>query len=311
MSMKHFTYILIFLVFNGIVVPANIPAPVQANQKMTQSEEPNPSLIFKHYPKDERLVAAPHILNNERHIVIVICSYNNKAYYAWNLASVLAQEYSNYHVIYVDDCSSDNTYDLVQELLKDHPLKERFIVIRNEVRRKALANLYYAIHMCKPTDIIAILDGDDRFAHEEVLARINKAYANPNIWLTFGQFRVYPSGATGFCHAYPQHIINRNGFRYYADTPSHLRTFYAGLFHKIKQDDLLFQGDFFPMTYDLAIMFPMIEMARHHHMFISDILVDYNNANPINDHQVSKGMQRKFDLIIRARTCYGEISSPF
>jgi len=264
------------------------------------------------YEQDNRLINSVPIVDGERHIVVLICSYNNEKYYKWNLDSVLAQEYKNYHALYVNDCSRDNTGSCVMDYLKEQDTLDKVIVYHNEERRKALANLYYAICTCKPTDIIVILDGDDRFAHPKVLQRINQAYADPNIWLTFGQFQEYPSGALGFCRPYSKRIIDRCGFRYHPDTPSHLRTFYAGLFHKIKKEDLMFQGDFFPVTYDLAIMFPMIEMARLHHQFISDVLVDYNGANPINDHKgTGKQLQRKFDLIIRARTCYADIESPF
>jgi glycosyltransferase involved in cell wall biosynthesis len=269
------------------------------------------SAQFRSYPQDPRLMQSEPLINDERHMVIIICSYNNAKFYAWNLDSVLEQEYSNYHVIYIDDCSTDGTYDLVKKYLQGHMLEDRFIVFKNDINRKALANLYYAIHTCKPTDIIVILDGDDRFAHTKVLQRINQTYADSNIWLTYGQFREYPSGMMGFCHPYPQDIIDHNAFRRYPDTPSHLRTFYAGLFHKIKQEDLLFKGEFFSMTYDLAIMFPMIEMAQIHHQYINEVLVHYNNSNPINDHRVSKGLQRKFDLIIRARASYSKIDSPF
>ena len=264
------------------------------------------------YERDERLANSKSMVEDERHIVVVICSYNNERYYQWNLDSVFAQNYTNYHVLYVDDCSADDTGTLVDEYVKEKGMEETVIAYHNAKRRKALANLYYVIHTCKPTDIIVILDGDDRFAHPNVLQRINQAYVNPDIWLTYGQFRIYPSGGVGFCRPYPRRIVERCGFRYYHDTPSHLRTFRAGLFHKIRREDLMFQDEFFPVTYDLAIMFPMIEMARLHHQFIPDVLVDYNGENPINDHKgTGKQLQRKFDLIIRARTCYGDIESPF
>ena len=107
-------------------------------------------------------------------------------------------------------------------------------------------------------------------------------------------------------------MIRKNNFRLYPNTPSHLRTFYAGLFHKIKKDDLLFKGDFFSVTYDLAIMFPMVEMARLHHRYIPDILVEYNGMNPINDHKRGgKKLQRKCDMVIRSRLYYTEIENLF
>ena len=267
--------------------------------------------IYAPYPQDNRLAESIPMFDGERHMVIISCSYNNEGYYKWHLDSIFSQEYTNYHVIYVDDFSSDHTHDYTKKYINENEAEEHFIVIQNKERRRALANLYYAIHLCKPTDIILILDGDDRFSNSGVLKRINQAYSDQNIWLTYGQFREHPSGAVGFCQPYPERIIHRNGFRYYPATPSHLRTFYAALFHKIRRDDLMFQGDFFPMTYDLAIMFPMIEMARTHHTYLGDILIDYNGENPLNDHRVGKGIQRKYDLIIRARTCYNEIQSPF
>lgn len=306
--MKHF-YLLVSVVFgvHGLwgetVTDGLLPS---INVRTTSFQEDGS------YEQDERLLNTQPIIDGERHMVVLICSYNNERYYEWNLDSVCAQEYKNYHVIYVNDCSGDNTGCYVMDYIDQRGVQDKIIVYHNHERRKALANLYYAIHLCQPTDIIVILDGDDHLAHPHVLDRINQEYADPGVWLTYGQFREYPTGAIGFCKPYPQSVIDRCGFRYYPDTPSHLRTFYAGLFHKIRKEDLMFQGDFFPTTYDLAIMFPMIEMARLHHKFIPDILLDYNGANPINDHKGGgKQLQRKFDLIIRARTCYADIESLF
>ncbi len=268
--------------------------------------------VYVPFTQDQRLGDSQSIVNGERHIVVISCSYNNSDFYEWNLDSVRAQNYSNYHIVYVDDSSEDRTGYLVKKYAQEHGFKERMILIRNTIRQKALANLYYAISMCKPTDIIVILDGDDRFAHSEVLARVNQIYEDSSVWLTYGQFKEYPSGDKGFCCPYPKDIIDLNWFRYNTMTPSHLRTFYAGLFHKINVNDLKFQGYFFPITYDLAIMFPMIEMAQKGHFrFVAEVLLDYNAINPLNDHKVGKKLQRKFDLIIRARTCYEAIESPF
>ena len=63
----------------------------------------------------------------------------------------------------------------------------------------------------------------------------------------------------------------------------HLRTFYAGLFKKIKLGDFLFQGQFFQAACDTAFMFPMLEMAGNKAVHIQDILYVYNQANPKNN----------------------------
>ena len=65
------------------------------------------------------------------------------------------------------------------------------------------------------------------------------------------------------------------------------------------------------MCADIAAMFPMIEMARDHFMFCPIPLLEYNVANPINDHRVAYDMQLECDRIIRARKRYDKVESPF
>ena len=45
------------------------------------------------------------------------------------------------------------------------------------------------------------------------------------------------------------------------------------------------------MASDLAIMFPMLEMAGNRQEFISEILYCYNDKNPISDHKIRRKEQ--------------------
>lgn len=248
--------------------------------------------------------------NGERSIVIVTASYKNKDWYKQNLDSIFLQNYSNYRLIYIDDCSPDKTGNLVEQYIKEKGQEHRVTLIKNQKRLGAVANQYKAIRSCHDNEIIIICDGDDFLATRNVLKYINNVYADNNIWLTYGQFIEWPTNIRGFCHPMPADIVRRNAFREYQDIPSHLRTFYAGLFKRIKLEDFMYEGEFLEMNADIAAMFPMIEMACDHHKFIPEILYIYNGANSINDHKVSKKMQRDLDLMIRARPRYAKVSSP-
>lgn len=247
----------------------------------------------------------------EKHFVIVCASYNNKEWYRWNLDSLVNQHYSNYHIIYIDDCSTDGTGQLVADYIKEKGLADRIKLICNAENRGAVANHYDAIHSCQDTDIIINVDGDDALADNSVLSYMNRVYADPGIWLTYGQFIEMPHRSMGFCHAMPHYVIVNNDFRNYGDIPSHMRTFYAGLYKKIKKEDLMINGQFFDMVADIASMFPMIEMACDHFKFISKVVYLYNGENPINDHKKSKGRQRELDIYIRSLPRYAKISSPY
>ena len=244
------------------------------------------------------------IADNIKNFVIVIPSYNNEKWCKQNLQSVLSQNYSHFRVIYTDDCSSDGTSDLVEEYLAQNDPDNKVCFIKNSVRQGALHNLYTMIHMTNDDDIIVTLDGDDWFPDKDVLTRLNAIYSSGEIWLTYGQFQMHPSRARGWASPMPDHIIKNNAFRDFQHLPTHLRTFYSWLFKQIKLEDLFYQETFYPMTWDMAIMYPMIEMAGERHKFVPEIMYIYNEGNIISDHCVNKPLQAHLAHIIRKKDRY-------
>jgi glycosyltransferase involved in cell wall biosynthesis len=238
-------------------------------------------------------------------IVVIIPSYNNRQWYERNLTSVVAQDYHSFRVVYIDDCSSDGTGELVQAFIAERNSSSFIHLIRNPVRVGALANLYNAIHMCDDGEIVILLDGDDWFAHNEVLKRVSEAYATSNCWLTYGQYRTWPDNMIGCSKEIPAEIIETNNFRAIEWCSSHLRSFFAWLFKLIKVEDLIDPcGAFYQMAWDQAIMFPMLETAGHRAKFINEVLYVYNAVNPISDCKADRQLQRSLETIIRLRKRY-------
>ena len=243
---------------------------------------------------------------DEKLIVIITPSYNNKDWWEWNLNSLINQDYHNYYILITDDCSTDGTGQAIENYIKENRLENKVHLTRNKERRGALHNLYYMIHSCPDEAIMVTVDGDDTLPDAEVLSRLNEIYSSQDIWLTYGQFIEYPSGTKGWCTPMPEHIVKNNAFREYPHLPSHLRTFYAWLFKSIKLEDMLDRkGDFYSMTWDYVIMLPMIEMASERHLCIQDqIMYVYNNANSISDHRISRQLQAYIAQIVRAKKRY-------
>lgn len=96
---------------------------------------------------------------------IVVPTYNNAAgqRYAWNIESILQQNYSNYRVIVVDDASNDATLTHAGRYLKWRKADpEKWILVKSIKHRTAMENIYYATHKyCGYREIFYILDGDD------------------------------------------------------------------------------------------------------------------------------------------------------
>ncbi|MEX2437784.1 MAG: hypothetical protein WD449_00860, partial [Candidatus Babeliales bacterium] len=108
----------------------------------------------------------------------------------------------------------------------------------------------------------------------------------------------------------PQEIIATNSFRSWPSIPTHLRTFYAWLFKKIDHQDLLYQGNYFSMAWDGAMMFPMIEMASYHFQCITEPLYIYNIENPLNDHKKNVRLQSNLEKYIRSKPAYTPLLYP-
>jgi len=252
-------------------------------------------------------------LSHEKEIVIIIPSYNNQQWYVRNLDSVFTQKYNNYTVKYIDDKSSDATAALVQKYINENHYQHKIELISNTNRCGALCNIYNTIHTCRDDAIIILLDGDDWFKHENVLAIINQVYQDPNIWLTYGSYVHYPYNPNGRCCCIqiPPEIIKANAFREYTWVASHLRTFYAWLFKKVSQEDLLIQKNYFPMAWDLAFMFPMLEMCGERFKFIPEALYIYNIANPLNDSKKNEQYQLFLDNFIRSKPKYNRLEQSY
>ena len=233
----------------------------------------------------------------EKKMVLVIPSYNNAEWYQKNLDSVFSQNYENWHVIYIDDASTDGTLDLVRNYVKLKNKESKVTIIANSQRRGALANHYCAVHMCDDWDIITQLDGDDWFAHNGVLSHINNVYEDQNVWMTYGSFIDWPTDRPGYSQPLSPDVITNKSFRETYWTPGQLRTFYAWLFKKIKLEDFIWDhndeslGNFYPAACDLAFSYPLIEMAGEHYKYISDIIYIHNIATQINDYKVNRLIQ--------------------
>lgn len=241
----------------------------------------------------------------QKPIVVIIPSYNNIKWYRKNLDSVLGQDYSNYSVVYIDDASPDGTGDAVREYIKEHQAQDKITLACNERNKGAMANIYEAVHAQQDNAIIITVDGDDWLHDKNVFQAINNAYADNNVWMTYGNYTHYPEQRMGSCCApIPPQVIQQHAYRRYPWCASHLRTFYAWLFKKIKKEDLCDEGGFYRVTWDQAFMLPMLEMCAGKWRYITDILYVYNVQNPLNDFKVHLREQLLAERAIRAKQPY-------
>lgn len=89
-------------------------------------------------------------------VSIIMPSYNTAKYIAESIKSVLAQTYTTWELLIVDDCSTDNTDEVVQLFLLD----ERIRYFKNQKNSGAAISRNKALREAKGK-WIAFLDSDD------------------------------------------------------------------------------------------------------------------------------------------------------
>ena len=244
-------------------------------------------------------------MNNK--FIVVVPVYNAEKYIERCLESILCQDYSNYDLIVVDDCSTDNTYNIIKDV--HDKCTHKFTIHRNSNRTgSALSNMIMSINLlsCSGEDIIITIDGDDFLSDSHVFFYLDEIYQDINIYMTYGQF-IPLSGSYGkFCKPIPNTQEYRKSGLWFA---SHLRTFKNKLWYKINDIDLRdIDGEYFKVAGDASYMYPLIEMCGGKHCkFIDKVLYIYNDLNPNNDMKINVKEQLKVAADIRNKSIYEEI----
>ena len=95
-------------------------------------------------------------------VSIIMPNYNGAKFLTETIESVLAQTYTNWELLFVDDCSTDNSLELIQDYKDD-----RIKVLRNEKNSGAAVSRNYALREATGK-WIAFLDSDDLWVKDKL-----------------------------------------------------------------------------------------------------------------------------------------------
>ena len=217
--------------------------------------------------------------------VIIIPSYNNSKWYQKNLDSVLKQTYKNWRIVYVDDCSTDNTYNLVKDYIKNKKIEKKVTLIRNKTNMKQAYSRYIAFKECHDDEICCLIDGDDWLYDNNVLNKLNKIYCTSNCMVTYSDYIRFKNGKLDqrvIAKNYSNDIKNNSMYRIsqYLCTP--LRTGYAKLFKNVRENEMKdHNGNWLKCSTDMALLYRVMEQSKGKIKVINDLMYVYNIDNSL------------------------------
>lgn len=229
-------------------------------------------------------------MNNTQHISIAIATYNGEQYLAEQLDSILQQTYPASEIIIIDDCSYDNTWNILQKYANQYP---QIKLHQNEANLGACLSFAKAISLCNG-DYIALADQDD-------------------VWL--------PNKlATLLDNIGDSLLIHSDAFIVDENLNILANTFSKGVMNQTNFIDYLFANNVTGCTCMftrelISKSFPMPEFYMHDHYLA--IVASYlgtikYHPQPLiyyrqhTGNQIGENSQVNFDKFIRARTVVGD-----
>ncbi len=219
---------------------------------------------FGNAPKKEKNIALnvhpekEYALTEHKSFVVVVYAYNQALWIKKALSSVFEQDYDHYRVILIDDASTDGTAEEANQFVVDNNQDGKVLLFRNETKLGPVASLYRVIDGCLDREIIIPLNAKDWLSSPISFQRIDRAYQNPDVWMTSAQMLDYPS--------------------YEVASFSQI-SYYAGLFKQIRLDDLFRKGRF--ETAADAYLVPLQEMAGGRIRKMGEPVAFFNRACPV------------------------------
>jgi len=218
----------------------------------------------------------PEEAETSKHFVIVIApTAKNEQVWERNLDSIFNQQYDNYRVVYLDEGSSNRLYERISNYISVRDGRGRVQLQKADPNTSLFERYCQVVRECRDDEVIVHCDGNDWFAHDKVLEKLNEAYSKEGVWLTYGQYLEYPSYKKSSETMIRRRLYTDNRFRRIPWMTAPLKTYYAKLFKQINLNEI-YQDDGGIVTSDWQFMLPMVKMARCHIQYIPEVLYVHN-----------------------------------
>lgn len=245
---------------------------------------------------------------NEQRIVVVTPMYNAEKWIAKCIESVASQDYDNWQMHIIDDCSTDNSFEVATKAAEEIG-RFRVFVYRNSENHGAVRNHINSIrNHCSSDDIVMLIDGDDALVNDNQIFHLYNNLYDGTTEFTYGSCWSMVDNIPLIAQPYPETVKQNRAYRQHKfawNMPyTHLRTFKADLLLQ-DSDDSPFKDDdghWFKAGGDGATFYTLIERAHPDHVkAVPDIVYLYNDTSPINDYKINGDEQTRNANLIRTR----------
>lgn len=187
----------------------------------------------------------------KKRLSVLLPNYNNAPYLKECLETIVAQTFTDFQVIFVDDCSTDNSVKIIKEYGD-----ERFVVIKKkknsgivETMNKGLAAI--------DTEYYIRLDGDDRMRQDRFELLVKYMDENPNIDVCGSSIQTF--GIREELQQYPQNSNLNKANLIFGHSIGHASCIFRT--NTIKKNQIQYQNDYYRLE-DYQLFYTIKDIAK-------------------------------------------------
>lgn len=114
-------------------------------------------------------------------VSIAMATYNGALFIKEQIESIVNQTYPPDEIVIVDDCSTDDSVSIIEEILKNSAIKRK--IVRNEFRVGWRQNFINVMSLCE-CDLIAFCDQDDVWEANKLEVLVS-SFVSPDIKMVY------------------------------------------------------------------------------------------------------------------------------
>ncbi len=127
-------------------------------------------------------------MNENPLVSVAMTCFNQEVFIKDAIRSIAIQNYSNWELIIVNDCSVDNSLEVIDECIKNHNIQDKVRIITHKKNIGYGYSLGEAIRESKG-ELVVILDSDDALAEDYSIDVSVKAHLeHPEVAMTYSNY---------------------------------------------------------------------------------------------------------------------------
>lgn len=206
------------------------------------------------------------------------------------LHSIYGQSYENWHIVLIDDVSSEDHRKKSKDILEKFEVLSpgKITTIWNDQKKWEVANVLKGISTCKDEDIVCRIDADDWLTDLDALAIIDFAYTQTSCDVAWSAHR------WSFTDKNISGPMPENADPYsYPWVSSHLKTFRKNLINEVNDKNFRGRdGEYIRRAGDQAIYLPVLKKSKKR-LFIPRVFYHYTIKDEPETYQTEDAKFQK------------------